>query len=251
MKYNRKHIVVIGGTSSIAEHCMRLWLEQAPADIVLVARNIDKASIIAADLRARSPDSTIKILCINFSDPEAISHLVETVTEDRPVDIALIAHGCLPNQSNCERDLNAVKTSLELNAISPSMFSEAFARSMQQSRHGSIVIISSVAGDRGRKSNYVYGAAKGLLNRYAQGLQHRLAGTGVKVVLVKPGPTATPMTAHLTANGPKLTDVKKVAHKIVQGVAGSSEVIYAPSRWRMIMLIIQHLPWAIFKRINL
>jgi decaprenylphospho-beta-D-erythro-pentofuranosid-2-ulose 2-reductase len=95
---------------------------------------------------------------------------------------------------------------------------EAFAKHMARGDHGTLALVGSVAGDRGRKSNYVYGAAKGLVTRYAQGLQHRFAGTGVKVVLIKPGPTDTPMTAHLKVQGAKLATVEDVAHKIVEAI---------------------------------
>ena len=122
---------------------------------------------------------------------------------------------------------------------------------MEKANHGTIALIGSVAGDRGRKSNYVYGAAKGLVTRYAQGLQHRFAGTGVKVVLIKPGPTDTPMTAHLKNTGAKLASVESVAKLIVDGVEVGKPVVYAPGKWWLIMMIIRHLPAIIFNKINI
>ena len=101
-------------------------------------------------------------------------------------------------------DLGLCEEALAVNGVSPALFAEAFAGPMQQANQGTLAIIGSVAGDRGRKSNYVYGAAKGLVTRYAQGLQHRLAGTNVKVVLIKPGPTDTPMTAEFEGSGSKI-----------------------------------------------
>jgi NAD(P)-dependent dehydrogenase (short-subunit alcohol dehydrogenase family) len=108
-----------------------------------------------------------------------------------------------------------------------------------------------VAGDRGRRSNYVYGAAKGLVTRYAQGLQHRLAGSGsaLRVVLVKPGPTATPMTAHLPQRG--LAPVELVARTIVQGSKAGKPVVYAPGKWALIMMVIRHLPAFVFNKMNI
>ena len=108
-----------------------------------------------------------------------------------------------------------------------------------------------VAGDRGRKSNYVYGAAKGLITRYTQGLQHRLANTGVQVVLIKPGPTDTPMTAHLKQEGGRFASVDDVAKCIVVGIKRSKSVVYAPAKWALIMMIIRHLPEFIFKRMDI
>jgi short-subunit dehydrogenase len=122
---------------------------------------------------------------------------------------------------------------------------------MTQQNHGTLVLIGSVAGDRGRRSNYVYGASKGLVTRYAQGLQHRFAGTPVKVILVKPGPTDTPMTADFKAKGMKLASVEDVAKSIVSGVAAGKTVIYAPGKWGLIMMVIRHLPNIIFNRMNI
>jgi len=108
-----------------------------------------------------------------------------------------------------------------------------------------------VAGDRGRKSNYVYGAAKGLVTRYAQGLQHRLAKSGVKVVLIKPGPTDTPMTAHLKGSGAKLAGADSVARDIVRGMEKGAPVVYAPAKWAVIMMVIRHLPRFVFNKMDI
>ena len=122
---------------------------------------------------------------------------------------------------------------------------------MQAQSSGKIAIIGSVAGDRGRKSNYVYGAAKGLVARYAEGMQHRFFGTGLQVSLIKPGPTATPMTAKLQENGLKCASVESVALEIVRGVEKGRAVIYAPKKWQLIMLIVRHIPAVIFNKLNI
>jgi hypothetical protein len=114
-----------------------------------------------------------------------------------------------------------------------------------------LALIGSVAGDRGRKSNYVYGAAKGMVTRYAQGLQHRFAGSAVKVVLIKPGPTDTPMTTHLKAQGAKLTPVEEVAKGIVDAINRGQAVAYVPGKWRLIMWVIRHLPGFVFNKLNI
>jgi short-subunit dehydrogenase len=122
---------------------------------------------------------------------------------------------------------------------------------MARAGRGALGIIGSVAGDRGRKSNYVYGAAKGLVERYAQGLQHRLAGSGVTVTLVKPGPTDTPMTSHLKQQGAKLADVESVARDIVDGIAAGRPEVYTPGKWALIMAVIRNLPRPVFHRMNI
>ncbi|TFZ49028.1 SDR family NAD(P)-dependent oxidoreductase [Serratia proteamaculans] len=249
---NKQKIVVIGATSAIAEHCVRLWLEKQPIDLTLVGRDAQRIERVATDLKVRSPESEIQIVQAGFLDPEAINVTVEHIIQSGNVDIVLIAHGSLPEQANCQDNLETCREALDVNGVSPVLYAEAFAKQMAKANHGTIALIGSVAGDRGRKSNYVYGAAKGLVTRYAQGLQHRFADTGVKVVLIKPGPTDTPMTAHLKGKGAKLASVESVAKKIVEGVdAGKSMVIYAPGKWWLIMMIIRHLPTFTFNKINI
>lgn len=248
---NKKRIVIVGATSAIAEHCARLWLEKQPADMTLVGRDAQRIERVATDLKVRSPESEIRVVQAEFLDPEAIDATVENIVQSGNVDIVLIAHGSLPEQADCQDDLKACSEALDVNGVSPVLYAEAFAKQMAKANHGTIALIGSVAGDRGRKSNYVYGAAKGLVTRYAQGLQHRFAGTGVKVVLIKPGPTDTPMTAHLKGKGAKLAPVEGVAKRIVEGVESGKTVIYVPGKWRLIMMVIRHLPTAIFNKMDI
>lgn len=248
---NKKRIVVIGATSAIAEHCARLWLQQGSLALTLVGRDLQRIERVATDLRVRSPQSEIRTVQAGFLDPAEVAATVDGIVQAGPVDIVLIAHGSLPDQAQCQDSLAANAEALEVNGLSPVLYAEAFAKHLAQANRGSIALIGSVAGDRGRKSNYVYGAAKGLVTRYAQGLQHRFAGSGVKIVLVKPGPTDTPMTAHLKSQGAKLAPVEGVARQIVDGIAAGKPVIYAPGKWWLIMMIIRHLPAFVFNKMNI
>lgn len=248
---NQKRIVIVGATSAIAEHCARLWVGNGAIDLTLVGRDSGKTERVAADLRVRSPQSMIRVRTTNFIDPLAIGQLVDEIIAEGAVDTVLIAHGSLPDQAACQRDLTACRDALEVNAVSPVLFAEAFAGPMQKANHGTLAMIGSVAADRGRKSNYAYGAAKGLVTRYAQGLQHRLAGSNVKVVLIKPGPTDTPMTAHLKQQGGRLADVADVARTIVNAMNRGQAVVYAPAKWALIMMVIRHLPSRIFNKLNI
>src|SRR5262249_46750697 len=151
-------IVVVGATSGIAEHCCRLWAERGQVDFTLVVRDAGKAEPIAADLKVRSPASTISVVTMDFLDSAAIARLADETTSAGPVDIVLIAHGVMPKQELCE-DLGICRDTLEVNAVSPALFAEAFASHFAKENHGTIAIIGSVAGDRGRKVNYTYGAA--------------------------------------------------------------------------------------------
>ena len=251
MNTNGARIVIIGATSAMAEQCARLWIAGAPHQIILVGRNFARAEVVAADLRVRSPVTNVECIEVDFCSPEKIQHLADRIFSGGAVDLVLIAHGVLPDQQQCQNDLNACGEALDINGISPVLFAEAFAGYMEKNNSGTIAVISSVAGDRGRKSNYVYGAAKGMVTRYVQGLQHRLSGTGVRVVLIKPGPTDTPMTLHLKQQGARLAPVQKVAADIVKGIAAGRLVIYVPAKWALIMNVVRHMPKVLFDRLNI
>lgn len=249
----RRRIVLVGATSAMAEQCARLWIRTGPVDLILVGRNETKLQRTAADLAVRSPTSHLTSIAIDFADEAAIDTTVAAIFEGGLPDIVLIAHGTLPDQERCQADLRACREALEVNGISPALFAEAFAARMIPADHGTLAIISSVAGDRGRQSNYAYGAAKGMLSVYIQGLQHRVAGScrQMNVLLVKPGPTATPMTAHMAGQGMALAPVEDVAQAIVNAIAQRRTEIYTPGKWRLIMLVICHLPRIVFNRMRI
>jgi short-subunit dehydrogenase len=184
-------------------------------------------------------------------DPAAIQQKTDEIYQQVKPDIVLVAHGSLPDQQECQSSLEQIQQAISINASSPVLFAEAFIGHMADANHGTLAMLGSVAGDRGRRSNYVYGAAKGLVTRYVQGLQHRLAGSQVKVVLIKPGPTDTAMTAHLKQQGARLADPAEVAAAIVKGIDRGAAVVYAPAKWAVIMMIIRHLPRFVFNRMDI
>ena len=244
---SKKRIVIVGASSAIAAHCARLWADEG-AHFILVGRELSRVQQVADDLRVRSPQSTIEEAQIDFNDTADIKSLVAHAAQST-IDIVLIAHGNLPQQPECETNLDTACDALLVNGLSPVLFAEAFAAQLTKQGSGTLAVIGSVAGDRGRKSNYVYGAAKGMVERYLQGLQHRVAGSAVKIVLIKPGPTATPMTAHLPQRG--LASVESVARSIVNGIAAGRPVVYAPAKWWLIMMVIRHLPRFVFNKLDI
>lgn len=235
----------------MAEHCARLWVQDKSVDLTLVGRDASRVERVAADLRVRSPQSKIRVVLSDFLDPNAIRCTADGIAAQGAVDTVLIAHGTLPEQADCQDDLEVCRDALEINGLSPVLFAEAFAKHMGIANRGTLALIGSVAGDRGRKSNYVYGAAKGLITRYTQGLQHRFTGTNVKVVLIKPGPTETPMTAHLKRQGPKMASAESVAEEIVNVVDRGQALAYVPGKWGVIMMIIRHLPRILFNKLEI
>lgn len=243
-----RHVVVVGATSTIAQHCLRLWLQQGPATVTLIGRDGEGLQSVADDLAVRCPSARIATIATSLTDPISIAACLDRIA---PPTLALVAHGWLTEQARCEADLAYLSEGLLVNGVSPAIWAEGLAQRMASLAAAQLVVMGSVAGDRGRASNYAYGAAKGLLERYCQGLQHRFAHTGLAVTLVKPCPTATPMTASLAAQGRALAPVENVAARIVRGVARAQRVVYAPAKWWLIMQIIRHLPFVIFKRLQI
>lgn len=245
-----KRIVIIGATSGIAELCGRLWAGQG-AQLLLAGRDAQRLVAQAQDLRVRGA-TRVEIAVFEATDQDAPTAIVATAQAmfGSP-DLVLVAYGTLPDQKRCQSSLAEIRNAIEINGVSACLVAEAFAGIFEAVGAGCIAVIGSVAGDRGRQSNYIYGAAKGLLERYLQGLRNRLYQSGVRVVLIKPGPTETLMTSNLRSLGVKLASPDRVAQDIVRGIARGRAVIYTPWRWRLIMLIVRLIPEFIFVRLRL
>lgn len=246
-----KKILIIGATSGMAEATARIWADQGHM-LYLVARHSEKLKAVADDLIVRGGGVVFThVMDANDLDAHEIM-LNEVYLAMGGVDTVLIAHGTLSDQMACSNSVELTLNEINTNALSVIALLTLIANRFEQKNNGLIAVISSVAGDRGRKSNYVYGAAKGLVNRFVQGLQHRFAKSKVNVVLLKPGPTETAMTQHLKSSGGlSLCPVGIVAEQIVTAIDNKRLVAYIPGKWRYIMLVIMHMPFFIFKRLNI
>jgi decaprenylphospho-beta-D-erythro-pentofuranosid-2-ulose 2-reductase len=239
-------IVVIGGTSAIAQECCNVWLSKGLQELVLTGRDPKGLSRIARDLRVRHPQTAVITEAFDHLDPKSIKEFVVEVSKKR-VDLILIAHGSLTSQVRAAGEVDYLWHEFQVNASSPITFAELFSNVLEQQRFGHLAIIGSVAGDRGRAVNHAYGAAKAALATYVSGLQHRFARTKVKVSLIKPGPTRTAMTLNAHVGPSKLADPERVARRITEGLAKGRRVIYSPRIWRLIMLVVRALPFSLFK----
>ena len=247
-----KRIAIVGASSAIAENCARIWVDRGGVkEFVLIGRNAERIKRVASDLQVRYSHLCIQEIVMDFLSPHSIQKEVDKICNDTAVDIALIAHGLFPKQKQCQQDLPHCREVLEVNGISPVLYAEAFAQHMEKAGRGTIALISGTAGDIGRKSNYTYGAAKSLVAHYAQGLQHRFANSSVKIVLAKPGPTDTPMAAHLKERGRSLCPVEVVAQQIVAAIEKGKPVVYTPRKWQFVLWIIKRLPRFIFNKMNI
>lgn len=241
-------IVVFGATSAIAGACMRRWA--APAvRIVIVARSAERASSVRGDLIARGADVPPPVLA-DLTEIEGLESIVERAwaAAEGPPDLILVAHGTLPSQSRAESDHAYAAANWAANATSPLLLAMLLGRRIESAGRGTLVVITSVAGDRGRRSNALYGAAKGALNVFLDGLRPRLAASGGWVMTVRPGFVDSPMTGELKKS-PLFASPEHVARSIDRGIERRSSVIYTPALWRGLMTTLKLVPERLFWRL--
>jgi decaprenylphospho-beta-D-erythro-pentofuranosid-2-ulose 2-reductase len=242
-------IVIVGASSAIAEATARCYAARG-ARLFLIARQSQRLEDMAADLKVRgAADIAFATLDVNQLDAHA-DVLAQAWTWLGEVDAMLIAHGTLPDQNACEASADVAVKEFNTNATSTIALMTVAAPRFEAQRHGALAVISSVAGDRGRQSNYLYGSAKAAVTAFASGLRQRLAKVGVAVVTIKPGFVDTPMTKDFP-KGPLWAKPESVARGIVRAIDRRRNVVYLPWFWCLIMLIIRHIPESVFKRIKL
>ena len=244
-----RKILIIGATSAIAQATARLFAAAGDA-LYLVARNEDKLQAIAGDLKTRG-EATVNTAKLEVLDYERHKPVIDAaIAALQGLDMVLIAHGTLPDQNACEQSFDLTRKEIEINALGTISLLTHLANYMEERQHGTIAVIVSVAGDRGRQSNYVYGSAKGMVSIFLQGLRNRLYKSGVQVLTIKPGFVDTPMTAAFS-KGLLWVKPDAIAKSLFKLMPGSSREVYLPGYWRIIMLIIRSIPEVIFKRMHL
>ena len=244
-----KKILIIGATSAIAENAARIWAK-AGCSMFLVARSQERLEVIAKDLIVRGAFSVDKF-CMDltqFDQQDAMINAAYAFLGE--IDVALIAHGTLSNQVACELSLQLTLQEINTNALSVISLLTLLANRFEERKSGTIAVISSVAGDRGRQSNYVYGSAKAMVSAFTSGLRQRLAKSNVHILTVKPGFVDTPMTKKFT-KGPLWTKPQVIASQIVQACNSKRGILYAPRFWWVIMAIIKLIPETVFMKLKL
>jgi short-subunit dehydrogenase len=244
-----KKILVLGATSGIAEATCRIWAAEG-ASLFLVARNQEKLSAVAADLKTRGAayvDTAVTDLDDTTQHPALLAHAINSLGG---MDVAYLTHGILGDQAKAEQDFETAAQILHTNFVSVVSLLTWLANFCVQRHAGVLAVISSVAGDRGRKSNYLYGASKAGLTAFLGGLRNRVDREGVTVLNIKPGPVRTAMTSHMPG-AEKMADVNKVAQTIVKAIDGRADEVYVPFQWQPIMFVIRHIPERVFKKLNL
>jgi decaprenylphospho-beta-D-erythro-pentofuranosid-2-ulose 2-reductase len=240
-------VAIFGATSGIAAAVARTLAAEG-ASIVLIGRDGEAIAAAARDLRVRGAAGVAEIAG-DFAALDTLGDIaLRAWSAFSGIDMALIAYGSLPDQTAIEADPGSLAPLLALNFVSPSVLALHLARHFEAQGSGILGVITSVAGDRGRKSNYLYGAAKGGLQRLLEGLRHRLYAAGVQVLDIRPGFVATRMTGHLPQTGPLWAEPERVAADIVRALHRRRAVLYTPWFWRGILLVVRALPRALFHR---
>jgi decaprenylphospho-beta-D-erythro-pentofuranosid-2-ulose 2-reductase len=246
-------IAVLGALSAVAEATARLYAEEGAA-IVLAGRDAKRLGAVALDLKVRGA-SAVHIVAQDLAHVDGPA--VETALDAWSgmlggLDHVVLAYGGLGDQPTLEKDLAAAAQLIDVNFRSAALWCLAAANRLEAQGSGSLVVIGSVAGDRGRKSNHVYGATKAGLAVLVQGIAHRLAGSGARAVVIKPGFIDSPMTAHIPGGRGLLWAKPDAIARIIRRAADKGgPVVYAPGFWRLILLIIRAVPAAIFHKTNL
>jgi short-subunit dehydrogenase len=241
-------VLAIGATSAIAEATLRLFAERG-ARFYLVGRSQEKLDAVAADLHTRGA-AGVATCVMDLDNTSAHPAMLAAAAQSLgTIEMALLAHGVLGDQDEAQASYRAAEAILHTNLLSAVSLITWLANYFETMGRGTLAVISSVAGDRGRRSNYVYGASKGALSIFLDGVRSRLDRAGVQVLTIKPGFVATPMTAHL-AQGPLFAQPSQVAKGILKAVERRQDVVYLPAFWALIMLIVRLVPRPLFKKLK-
>ena len=244
-----RRILILGATSGIAEECCRLWAGRGES-LFLVARNHDRLLAVAADARTRGAamvDTAVANLDDVSSHADLLAHAINSLGG---LDVAFLALGVLGDQTRAERSFPDAAQIFHTNFVAAASLLTWLGNYCAQRHAGTLAVLSSVAGERGRKSNYIYGSSKAGLTAFVDGLRNRIDREGVRVMTIKPGPVKTAMTAGMKGQE-KFAPVGIVAATIIKAIDRGQDILYVPGKWRVIMAVIRALPERAFKKLNL
>lgn len=238
-------IMIFGASSAVAEEIAKKYATNEN-ELILIARNKEKLDIICSDLKIRGAKNTTPIV-MDACDFDKHGSLFSNYNPDT----FIVAHGELTIQSKAQKDIDYLRHQVDINLNSIISLVSHAANYFEQKATGTIAVIGSVAGDRGRLSNYVYGTAKGAIEIFLQGIRHRLATKNINVLCVKPGFIDSPMTSHIQPKGALWAKPSNIANDIVSAIKSKKQIIYTPGIWYWIMFIIRNIPNFIFHKTKL
>jgi decaprenylphospho-beta-D-erythro-pentofuranosid-2-ulose 2-reductase len=239
-------LLLVGGTSDIAVATARRYLRERPLRVVVAARDTPRRGAAAEELRAAG--ATVEVVDFDADDPAAPERMVAEAAAGGDIDVALVAFGQLGDQASLATDAEAAAALARVNYVAPVAVGTVLANRLREQGHGVIVALSSVAGERARRSNYVYGSTKAGVDAFYSGLADSLAGTGVSVLVVRPGFVRSKMTEGLE-DAPLATTPEAVAEAIVTGVRKGRHTVWVPGAMRWVMSGLRHTPRALFRRL--
>jgi decaprenylphospho-beta-D-erythro-pentofuranosid-2-ulose 2-reductase len=241
-------VLVLGGGSDIAHATVRELVKRRARTVVLAARDPGSLSVVADELRAAGA-GTVETIAFDARDSASHDSFIDDVfARVGDVDLALLAFGVLGDQERAERDGSTAVDIAEVNYVGAISVAVPLAQKMRAQGHGTIAVLSSVAGERARRSNFVYGSSKAGLDTFFQGLGDSLVGSGVKVMIVRPGFVHTKMTEGMEP-APLSTTPEAVAAAIVRGLERNTETVWVPPTLRYVMSALRHVPRPIFRRL--
>jgi NAD(P)-dependent dehydrogenase (short-subunit alcohol dehydrogenase family) len=242
-------VIVLGALSAIAQATARLYAAEG-AQMVLAGRHGERLADLAADLTARGA-KVCHVQEIDLARTDDVGDRFRDMAAALGgVDAVLLFYGILGDQSRAESDLAHARDIIQVDFASAAEWALAAANALEAQGRGALVAVSSVAGDRGRRSNYVYGASKAGLTVLIQGIAHRLAPHGARAVAIKCGFVDTPMTAAFEKSGPLWATPGVIARIVRAAAERGGPTMYAPRFWRWIMLVIRLLPTSIFNKMK-
>lgn len=246
----QRTVLVFGGGSEIGLATVRRLVAAGTKSVVLAARRPEALATTADDLRARGAED---VDLVGFDALDVASHasvIGDVFARGRDVDLALLTFGVLPDEAAAEKDASVAIEAARTNYLGAISVLLPLAERMRAQGHGTIVVLSSVAAERGRRSNFVYGSSKAGLDTFCQGLADRLHGSGVRLLVVRPGFVRSAMTRGLDAP-PLASTPDDVARAILSGLSRSAPVVWVPAELRWVMSGLRHLPRALFRRLEI
>ena len=242
-----QQVLILGATSDIAQALAYKFAKEG-YNLTLAARQPERLAATLTDLQIRH---NVKAEAVVFEALDYGSHAAFYEELNPKPDVAILVFGYLGNQEKSQADFAEARQIIEANYTGAVSILSIIANDFERRRNGVVIGFSSVAGDRGRGSNYTYGSAKAALTAYLSGLRNRLARANVQVITVKPGFVRTKMTAGIPLPGPVTAKPEQVAADVFKAFHKRSDQLYTLWMWRYIMLIIRSLPEAIFKKLKL
>jgi decaprenylphospho-beta-D-erythro-pentofuranosid-2-ulose 2-reductase len=250
VKLTMENVLILGATSGIGKS-MASYFGSQGANLILAGRDKSELNLIARDIELRYA-VIVHVLFFEALDFKSHEDFFKDCLEIYPsLDGVFLSYGYMVDQEEAAIDFDSANKMMNINYNSPVSILNIIANHFEEQGKGFICVISSVAGDRGRQSNYIYGSSKAALSVYLQGLRNRLSKSNVFVITVKPGFVDTQMTYGILKDSPLVAKPEQVSKSIYQAIQKKKDVAYTPAFWEYIMLIIKNIPEKIFKRMSL